>query len=711
MNRRNRTRLLTALAVLALLLTAVPAAAQTRASIEDPAGPLTRVEITPELNCAVEHIDDTAPEFFGDTACATLVATGGTLFRPSDIPAGSSASPFTPFTPVSQSPVTGSGTPSDPYRVETVVDLPGTTLRITQVDSYVVGEESYRTDVTLSNLGEAGATGLLYRAGDCYLQDSDRGFGRQGPAGAIACVAPDDTGTAPGDRIEQWLPLTSGSRSYEAGYSEVWAKIGAQEPFDDTCRCDEYIDNGAGLSWEFSVPPSGRATFSHITTFSPLGRAPLVTTKTAAASPVEPEAADSYTITIENPNTSDVTLTEISDTLPAGFSYTAGSSTGATTDDPAVSGSTLTWSGPFTVPTGGSLTLTFGVTVSATPGTYFNEAGADADDYTVTPTGPTAPIEVIAGDPPRVPGDDVTRIAINLCTFLFTTPDSARTVILARDDVFADALAGAPLAADDSCILYTTGGPDAPIDPDTMTEIDRVLPAGGRVRIMGGTQAVSAMVEATVRDAGYIVERFAGPTRYETAEAVARRVVEERPGTEALLAYGGDFPDAVTGGAYGAEAAVPVVLTSTAELHPAAARALTDLGITTTTVLGGPAVISEAAASAAPGPRRVAGPNRMATAIEVATTLWPPVLSGPVTAVVVTNIERADGWALTLASAPLAARDNAPQVGVGATRYPTETEAYLEGLTPPADTAYVIGGLDYVSDDVAASVSEDLAGE
>lgn len=710
MGRARRLAVLVTALVVPLLHTGAASAASK--VIEVPEGRLTRIEISDLLNCAVNHIDDTAGEFYGNTACGTFVATGGTLFGPTAVPAGSNANPRTPFTPVSQSDVSGSGTAADPYRIVTVVDLEGTTLRLTETDTYVSGEESYRTDVELTNTGNAGVTGLVYRAGDCYLQNSDSGYGRLHPeSGAVSCVAVNDAGNGPGDRIEQWLPLTAGSHAYHAHYSDVWARIGAQQPFDDTCRCDERIDNGAGLSWEWTIAPSASATFSHITTFSPLGRLPLSTSKTASVTTAPPASSTSYTITVNNPNNAAVTLTEISDTLPDGFTATPGTTTGATTDDPAVAGQTLTWTGPFEVAAGGSLDLTFSVTVSSTPGTYHNEARATATDFTVTPTGPTAPVQVVAGDPdtPRVPGEDVQRIAINLCQFLFTEPDLARTVILARSDVFADALAGSPLAADDSCVLYTTGGEGAPLDPATRAEIDRVLPDGGRVRIMGGTLAVSSAVETELEGAGYVVERFAGATRFETAEAIARRVVEERPGTtEAMLAYGLNFPDAVTGGAYGAEAAVPILLTDTASLHPAAARALSDLGTTTTSVLGGTAVISDAAADAAPGARRVAGENRMSTAVTVATTLWPTTLDDPIDDVVVTNIERADGWALTLAAAPLSARNDAPQVGVGAERYPAETAAYLQSLEPPAETAFIIGGTEFVSDDVAVAVSDDV---
>ena len=366
------------------------------------AGPLTRVEISNDLNCAVDHSGDTSPEFFGDTACATLVAVGGTLYGPAGIPAGDSASPRTAFTPVSQSAVTGTGTNANPYKIVTVVGLGSTGLQITQTDSYVVGQETYRTDVVIANSGGSAASAILYRAGDCYLQNSDQGFGAAGAAsGSVSCVAGVDDGHGgfvPGTRIEQWYPLSAGSSYYEDGYSEVWAHIGTQAAFANDCaQCANYIDNGAGLSWNVSIPAHGSATRSNLTVFSPLGTVPLTTTKTAAHSAVVAGASDSYTITVTNTNAGAATLTSITDTLPAGFTYTPGSTTGATTADPGVAGQVLTWNGSFSVPGAGSLSLTFGVTASMTPGTYMNVATATAQgQFTVVGTGPTAPVTVTA---------------------------------------------------------------------------------------------------------------------------------------------------------------------------------------------------------------------------------------------------------------------------------------------------------------------------
>ena len=390
----------TALTAVLWLLGAAPAGLAASVGITSP-GPLTNITISDELNCSVNHVSDVVGEFYGGTACATELAFGGQIYGPSSIPAGNSPGGFTP---VSQSAVTGSGTSGDPYKIVTVVDVGASTgLRITETDSYVVGLEAYRTDVQVTNTGATAASVIVYRGGDCYLQNSDLGFGSVGnPTGAVACVAaanPNDPSQGPGTRIEQWIPLTAGSHYFEDFYSTVWQGMSAQTDFPDTCECAIYQDNGAGLSWALTIPAGESRTVSHLTNFSPQGNLPLSTTKTADQSTALAGAQDGYTITLSNPNDNAVQLVSISDTLPAGFSYVAGSTTGATTANPTVVAQTLTWAGPFNVPAAsgsgnGTLTLHFNVTVSATPGMYFNTATADGGSFVVVPTGNTAPVTV-----------------------------------------------------------------------------------------------------------------------------------------------------------------------------------------------------------------------------------------------------------------------------------------------------------------------------
>ncbi len=125
------------------------------------------------------------------------------------------------------------------------------------------------------------------------------------------------------------------------------------------------------------------------------GATVLSTTKTADASSVGSSGSDGYTITVSNPGNTAVTLTTITDSLPAGFSYVPGSTTGATTNDPGIVGQDLTWTGPFPLAALGTVTLHFDVAAATAVGTYDNNAGATSDDASVSPTGPTAPVTVL----------------------------------------------------------------------------------------------------------------------------------------------------------------------------------------------------------------------------------------------------------------------------------------------------------------------------
>ena len=105
----------------------------------------------------------------------------------------------------------------------------------------------------------------------------------------------------------------------------------------DTCICDTFQDNGAGLSWSGALAAGASTSYSQLTVFSPTGAvAPSATslTKTAERGSVTAGGADTYTITVHNENGCPLTLSSLTDHLPAGFTYLAGTTTGLTTADP-----------------------------------------------------------------------------------------------------------------------------------------------------------------------------------------------------------------------------------------------------------------------------------------------------------------------------------------------------------------------------------------
>jgi hypothetical protein len=258
-------------ASLLLLTVVMPSSALGAQRVITSPGPLTNIYLNDTLACQVNHTGDLHGEFFGGSdpgACGTFIHTGGTVYGPT-VPAGIGRMPYDL---VSQTGVTGSGTSANPYRVVTVVDVGTTGLRITQSDFYVVGDEFYRSDIEVSNSSESAVSAALYHAGDCYLQESDSGYGfHDTSGGGIYCSANPDN--SPSGRILGFVPLSSGSSYLESSYSAVWSAINGTQ-FPNTCACAIFQDNGAGVSWNINVPSSGSVTRSLFSAFSPTGEPP-----------------------------------------------------------------------------------------------------------------------------------------------------------------------------------------------------------------------------------------------------------------------------------------------------------------------------------------------------------------------------------------------------------------------------------------------------
>lgn len=438
-------------------------------------GPLTTVGVTPELRCSANHVGDTSGEFYNGNSCGTFISIDSTLYG--WLGAG--------FTPISQTGPTGSGTNADPFKIVTVVDAGTTGIRLTQTDTYTTGLESFRTDVKVDNTTGATHTVRVYRAADCYLQNSDQGYGVVDTAnGAIACT----TGLASGSRIEQWFPITAGSHYYEDRYSSVYSQILQQLAFPDSCTCSTFQDNGAGLSWDGTIAAAGTKTFSSFITFSPLGIVPLSMSLTADVDSVPVNTNAGFTITVTNPNTTAVTLSSISDTLPASFTYVLNSSSGLTSANPVQgAGNVLTWNGPLTVPGSGNATLHYSANVGTTTGTFTSSASATNDNgYTIAPTGPDGS--------ETVTNSTVTPLGLGLAPVSATAAvgtDQTFTVTAARGSVPEG---GATIA------FFVVSGPDGGTGSSATTDS-----AGHASFVVHGTAAGTDVVRAYAGDGNALV--------------------------------------------------------------------------------------------------------------------------------------------------------------------------------------------------------------
>jgi putative cell wall-binding protein len=165
-------------------------------------------------------------------------------------------------------------------------------------------------------------------------------------------------------------------------------------------------------------------------------------------------------------------------------------------------------------------------------------------------------------------------------------PGGAPVAYLATADAFPDALAaGAGASAEGGPVLLVRG---TTLDAEVLAELQRLRP--GRVVITGGTAAIPEAI-ATQAAGVAPVTRLSGTNRYATAAAVAQSVHPNA--TDAVIATGLDFPDALSGAWLAGAARRPLLLvpgTCTAE---PALRVADRLGVTGVTVMGGSAAVHQ----------------------------------------------------------------------------------------------------------------------
>lgn len=320
--------------------------------------------------------------------------------------------------------------------------------------------------------------------------------------------------------------------------------------------------------------------------------------------------------------------------------------------------------------------------------------------------------------------------------------NAQRTAVIARGDLYPDALAGNFLAG------RVNGGAGGPI---LLTMTDSV-PASTLsalkvlgitdVVILGQTQAVSAAAESQLKSTptyncngtlrnnfitgspiNLSVTRIGGATRYDTAQLVAESQGTTGAGTlspngavsgtavpTAILSSGENFPDALAAGpmAYtGTEAAngndvgFPILLTHSDVLAPQAQQGINDLGIKQVIVTGGDLAIAPAERTALQSQGinviLLAGPNRMGTAAAIASFETAVPAAATATAAAVNglsytnshaNLARGDDFADALSGGPHAGAETSPiLLTLNPTTLSSETATYLQTHSAVAFTA------------------------
>ena len=174
----------------------------------------------------------------------------------------------------------------------------------------------------------------------------------------------------------------------------------------------------------------------------------------------------------------------------------------------------------------------------------------------------------------RVAGTDRVSTAIKLMNA--TSKHWGKTVIIARSDIFPDALAAAPLAdVLDAPVLVSK--PGSTIDSRVLDAID--YRHFDNVILLGGTGVFTEAARAQLEGMGLSVDRQRGIDRYETAVGIAKRTARElakrceaegftwKKTVNVYLATGVDFPDALAAGAAAADNDGVVLLTAGTKMN------------------------------------------------------------------------------------------------------------------------------------------------
>jgi putative cell wall-binding protein len=162
-------------------------------------------------------------------------------------------------------------------------------------------------------------------------------------------------------------------------------------------------------------------------------------------------------------------------------------------------------------------------------------------------------------------------------------------VYVATGAGFPDALAAAPAAAAKGGPLLLTATTALPTA--VLKEIERLEPL--EIVVVGGTGVVSASVYNQLKSLTPEIRRDAGADRYDTSRMIVERAFPDGSAT-AIVATGGDFPDALAAAAAAGSINAPVVLVNGAatSVDAQTKAQLSTLKVKKAIIAGGTGVVS-----------------------------------------------------------------------------------------------------------------------
>jgi putative cell wall-binding protein len=247
--------------------------------------------------------------------------------------------------------------------------------------------------------------------------------------------------------------------------------------------------------------------------------------------------------------------------------------------------------------------------------------------------------------------------------------------------------------------LMLDGGGSSTMTQDTVVAN---RPGDGSPNPVANALFVQRRESLTASGTAIDTQRLAGSGRAHTAALVARAGFDSA--SHAVVAAGGDFPDALAGGPLAAVLDAPLLLATPDGVGDVTMETLADLGVERVTVLGGGAAVPDRAVDqlkrAGLRVDRAAGATRFSTAAEIARRVG---ADGPLAhdRVVLTS---GLGFADALVAAAPAGLMRIPTLLAAPEQLPSSTRAALAAMAP--DEIVVMGGSSAVSQNVARQAAE-----
>jgi putative cell wall-binding protein len=303
--------------------------------------------------------------------------------------------------------------------------------------------------------------------------------------------------------------------------------------------------------------------------------------------------------------------------------------------------------------------------------------------------------DVVAPGMKRIGGKDRYDVSVGVSKELDSQDSYTGTVIIARGDLYTDALSGGPLAAYEGAPVLLTK--TASLPSSTIAELDRLNP--DKAIILGGTGSVSSGVESQLRSMGIQnVQRIGGKDRYAVSAGVAEEVAEYSD--TAIIASGLNFPDALSASGMAGYMGMPILLVGTNYVPDSIQTFIKNHPeIENFVIVGGPATVSDGVKTKLTQLRsgavveRIGGSNRYQVSVNAAKygiDNYGMDLSNLV-------IARGDVFADALSGGPLAAYTGAPILLTTSTKLEGNISKYLTENQGSTDFIYILGGTGSIS--------------